>query len=370
MTSPAIESSGLVGQAILQGGLSRRTAVIVRDGRISEVVEYPRSGDLPKKWREVPGVICPGFIDLQINGAFGVDVGPEPEALKTLSQELPKTGTTSFLPTLISSPAKRYARFMEALEEASQAPGARILGAHLKGPFLSHARKGAHDPENLRPVDLGLLKEMLGPGLVRLMTLAPELPGAGKVAEIIREGGAVASVGHTDATYEEVVRAFDGGFTKATHLYNAMSPFMHRAPGAVGAILDDARAWAGIIVDGVHVHEGALRIAYRQKGPDGLILVTDAMEAAGMPSGDYELSGREGRLQDRVVRLRDGTIAGSALTMDRAVRNAVAVLGIPLSDAVRMASENPARALGNPEKGRIASDADADLVILGRDRNV
>lgn len=370
MTSPAIESSGLVGQAILPGGLSQRTAVIVGDGRISEVVEAPRSGDLPERWREVSGVICPGFVDLQINGAFGVDVGPEPEALKTLARELPKTGTTSFLPTLISSPVKRYAQFLEALEEASPTRGARILGAHLEGPFLSPARKGAHDPENLRPVDLGLLQEMLGSGLVRLITLAPELPGADKAAEIIREAGAVASVGHTDATYEEVMRAFDGSFTKATHLYNAMSPFIHRAPGAVGAVLDDIRVWAGIIVDGVHVHEGALRIAHRQKGSEGLVLVTDAMEAAGMPSGDYALSGREVRLQKGEVRLRDGTIAGSALTTDQAVRNAVDVLRIPLSDAVRMASENPARVIGMTGKGRIASGADADLVILGRDGNV
>ena len=192
----------------------------------------------------------------------------------------------------------------------------------------------------------------------------------GKAAGLLREGGAVASVGHTDATYEEVVRALDAGFTKVTHLYNAMSPLTHRAPGAVGATLDDDRVRAGIIADGVHVHEGALRVAYRQKGADGLALVTDAMEAAGMPPGVYELSGRNIRLQDKAVRLPDGTLAGSALTVDRAVRNAVALLGVSPQTAARMASETPAEILGMPEKGRIVRGADADLVVLAPDLSV
>ncbi len=360
----------IVGEAVLPGGLVRWAAVVVADGKISEVLLEPHSGDLPEESREVRGLICPGFVDLQINGAFGIDVGPDHEALLDLARELPKTGTTSFLPTLISSPIERYGGFLEALGRAARASGAKILGAHLEGPFLSPARKGAHDPKKLRPVDLGLLKELLGAGLVRVMTIAPELPGSGKAAGLLREGGAVASVGHTNATYEEVVRALDAGFTKATHLYNAMSPLTHRAPGAVGAMLDDERVRCGIIADGVHVHEGALRVAYRQKGADGLALVTDAMEAAGMPPGEYELSGRNVRLQDGAVRLPDGTLAGSALTMDRAVRNAVAMLGASPQTAVRMASETPAEILGMPEKGRIARGADADLVVLAPDLSV
>ena len=196
------------------------------------------------------------------------------------------------------------------------------------------------------------------------MTLAPELPGSEKAAEVIRESGGVASIGHTDATYEETLRALDAGFSKGTHIYNAMSSFEHRAPGAVGALLTDDRVRTGIIADGVHVHEGALRLAYREKGPGGLALVTDAMEAAGMDEGEYELSGRRVRLENDAVRLPDGTLAGSALTMDQAVRNAVEFLGIPLEDAVRMASETPARILGLSEKGRVAPGADADLVVL------
>ena len=261
-----------------------RSAVVIADGKIHEVVRSPRPDDLPPERREVPGAICPGFIDLQINGAFGIDAGPDPEALRALARELPKTGTTSFLPTAISWFAERYPEFLDALEDASRSPGADILGAHVEGPFLSPARKGAHDPSNLRPVNLGLIRDLLGTGLLKVMTLAPELPEAAGAARLLREGGAVASVGHTDATYEEILRGLDAGFSKTTHLYNAMSPFTHRASGAIGAVLVDDRVRAGIIADGVHAHEGALRVAYRQKGPEGLVLVTDAMQAAGMPA--------------------------------------------------------------------------------------
>ncbi len=339
-------------------------AVVIHGGKVVDLVRSPRPEDLPRKQRTVSGMISPGFIDLQINGAFGIDVGPDVAGLKELARELPRTGTTSFLPTAISWPVRRYHAFLNALEKASSVRGARILGAHIEGPFLSPAHKGAHDPDNLRPVDLGLLEELVGSGGVRVMTVAPELPGSEKVAAFLRESGAVASVGHTDATYEETLRALDAGFSKGTHLYNAMSAFKHRTPGVVGALLTDDRVRAGIIADGVHVHEGALRLAYREKGPRGLALVTDAMKAAGMAEGEYELSGRRVRLKNGSVRLPDGTLAGSALTMDQAVRNAVRFLGIQLEDGVRMASETPAEVLGLSEKGRIAPGADADLVIL------
>lgn len=331
------------------------------------MVKEPLYGDLPGDRREVSGLICPGFIDLQINGSFGIDVGLDREGLMRLAAKLPQTGTTSFLPTAISWPVERYQGFLEELRNASTGRGARMLGAHIEGPFLSPDRKGAHDLENLRPVDPGILREILdaaGTAGVRVMTLAPELPGAEQAAELLRERGVVASIGHTDATYEEVSRAVDAGFSKATHLYNAMSPLEHRTPGAVGAVLTDGRIRAGIIADGVHVHEGALRLAYRAKGAEGLALVTDAMEAAGMQDGEYELSGRKVRLEGGSVRLPGGTLAGSALTMDAAVRNAVSYLDIPLHEAVRMASQTPAEILGTPEKGRVTAGADADLTLL------
>ncbi|HET7270629.1 MAG TPA: N-acetylglucosamine-6-phosphate deacetylase [Rubrobacter sp.] len=347
-----------------------RTAVIIEEGRISDVVRSPRQAELPSERREVSGFICPGFVDLQINGAFGIDVALDPEALKALARALPRTGTTSFLPTLISSPKEVYTDFLDAVVEASRSSGSWILGAHLEGPFLSPARKGAHDPANLLTVDLGLAKEFIRSGVVRMVTLAPELHDAREAVRLFLEGGVVPSAGHTDATYEETLRAMDSGLRMGTHLYNAMSPFAHRAPGAVGAMLADARARAGIIVDGVHSHEGALRVAYRQKGAEGLALVTDAMEAAGMSSGEYELNGRKVRLEDGAVRLPDGTLAGSALTMDVAVHNAARMLQIPLHDAVRMATQTPAEILGMPAKGRITPGADADLVVLGQEGRI
>lgn len=358
--------SSLVGEAVTPEGV-RRVGVIVRGGEISELVEDPRAGDLPEDRREISDLICPGFIDLQVNGSFGIDVGPDKIRLQDLAAKMPRTGTTSFLPTAISWPAERYRPFLEILKSVSRGDGARILGAHLEGPFLSGARKGAHESANLRGIDLEFLREILSGGQVRMMTLAPELPGAERAAGLLRESGAVASIGHTDATYEEISHAIDAGFSKATHLYNAMSPLQHRAPGTVGAVLTDDRLRAGIIADGVHVHEGALRLAYKAKGTEGLALVTDAMEAAGMGDGEYKLSGRWVRLEGGSVRLPDGTLAGSALTMDTAVRNAVTYLGIPLHEAVRMASQTPAEILDMPAKGRISPGADADFTLLDHD---
>jgi N-acetylglucosamine-6-phosphate deacetylase len=205
---------------------------------------------------------------------------------------------------------------------------------------------------------------------VKLMTLAPELPNSLDAIELLLEEGAVTSAGHTEATYREVKRAVDAGLRLGTHLYNAMRPLAHREPGTVGALLTDDRIKAGIIADGVHVHEAALRLAHRARGSEGLILVTDAMQAAGMPPGDYELGGRTVHLEDGAVRLADGTLAGSALTMDEAVRNAVRFLGVTLAQAVRMATETPAAALNLDGKGKIAVGCDADFVLLDAEGTV
>ena len=357
------EAYALIGETLTTSGPTR-AAVVVQNGKIDALLRDPRSGDLPEDRREFAGLLCPGFIDLQINGAFGADIGPDPNAIRTLVIKLPATGVTSFLPTLISSPPERYEEFFDTLEGGAIAQGARVLGAHLEGPFLAPERKGAHDPANLQPIDPGFLRELLRSGKVKVMTLAPELPNSLEAIELLLEAGAVASAGHTEATYEEIIRAAEVGLGQGTHLYNAMRPLAHREPGTVGALLTDDRLRVGIVSDGVHVHEAALRLAYRAKGSEGLVLVTDAMEAAGMAPGDYELGGRRVNLEAGAVRLPDGTLAGSALTMDEAVRNATEFLGISLTETVRMASEVPASALNLENKGRIAAGCDADFVLL------
>jgi N-acetylglucosamine-6-phosphate deacetylase len=360
------EPFALVGDALLPQG-RMRAGVVVGDGRVEAVVADPRDGDLPPRRRDVEGLLAPGFVDLQVNGAFGSDVGVEAGALEAISRALPATGVTAWLPTAISWPLERYPGLFDAVERAGSAPGARILGVHLEGPFLAPSRRGAHDPENLRPVDPGALRELLGSGRVRVMTLAPELPGAVEAIELIVAAGAVASAGHTDASYDEVVRAADAGLTLGTHLFNAMSPLQHREPGAAGALLADARLRTGIIADGVHVAPAALRIAYAAKGADGLVLVTDAMQAAGMPDGAYTLSGRDVLVQDGIARLEDGTLAGATATMDEVVRRAADFMGAGLEAAIAMATRTPARALGLDTLGEIAPGAAADLVVLDPD---
>jgi N-acetylglucosamine-6-phosphate deacetylase len=367
--TPPVTPRALLGNVLAPQPLGR-AAVVFGEGRILDVVRDPRILDLPPDVREVEGFICPGFVELQINGSFGLNVGPDGEALKHLARELPKTGTTSFLPTLVSSPEHTYPRFLDALSGVRDVPGARILGAHLEGPFLSPLRKGAHDPANLLPIDLGLIRTLAGSGLVSMMTLAPELPRAREAIRLLLENGVVPSAGHTDATYEELTKAVDAGLGTGTHLYNAMSPLGHRAPGAVGALLSDHRTRVGIIADGVHVHEAALEIAYLQKGPDALALVTDAMEAAGMPEGEYELGDRKVRLEGNAVRTPEGSLAGSVLTMDAALRNAAGFLNIPLHEALRMNTSTPAAVLGLPARGKIAPGADADLVVLSAEGEV
>ena len=357
------EPYALVGEVLTTAGPTR-AGIVILGGKIDALLRDPRVGDLPSERREFAGLLCPGFIDLQINGAFGTDIGPDRDAIGTLVARLPATGVTSFLPTLISSSTERYEEFFEALEVGSTEKGACVLGAHLEGPFLAPERKGAHDSANLRPVDLGFVREVLRSGKVQVMTLAPELPNSLEAIELLRQEGAVASAGHTEATYEEIMRAAEAGLRLGTHLYNAMRPLAHREPGTVGALLTHDGIRTGIIADGVHVHEAAIRLAHRAKGSDGLVLVTDAMEAAGMPPGDYELGGRTVRLEDGGVRLPDGTLAGSALTMDEAVRNTTRFLDISLAEAVRMAAETPALALNLEGKGKIAVGYDADFVLL------
>lgn len=355
--------------ALLLDGTFVDGAVVVERGRIISIERGPRRDDLPVR-RMPAAFVAPGLIDLQVNGGFGVSVGNDPDALIHLAQELPRTGVTSFLPTAISAHAASYPGIFAAFATARDAPGARPLGLHLEGPFLSTARRGAHRQESIDAADAALFDDLLAQPDLRLMTVAPERPSAVDRIRRLRERGVVVSLGHSDATYEAFVAGANAGATMATHLFNAMSPFEHRQPGAIGASLVDDRLTVGLIADGVHSHPASLLLTLNAKGPARIALVTDMVSAAGMPPGRYELGGQQVESDGVSVRLDDGTLAGSVLTLDQAVRNVVAWTGTPAATALTLASEVPARVLGLKRIGRIEAGYQADLILFDPDLSV
>jgi len=349
------------GRLVLEGGLTAG-ALVVRDGRIAEVI-VGATHDLPRVVHEA-AIVAPGFIDLQLNGGYGVEVGETAEAIRHLASELPATGVTAFLPTLVSSAVEVYPRALEAFVASRGAAGSRPVGLHLEGPFLSLRRAGAHRLHAIESASSDVYEPFLDADAVRLVTLAPEAEGGLDRIRRLNARGVAVSLGHTDATFEEFERGVDSGAVMATHLYSAMSPFGHRAPGAVGAALVDERVTVGIIADGVHCHQASVLLAVRAKGTDRVVLVTDAVAGAGMEPGVYKLDGRDILVDETVSRFPDGNLAGSVLTLDQAVRNVVEWGVVEVAEACRMASEVPARVAGLRNKGRLAAGLDADLVLL------
>jgi N-acetylglucosamine-6-phosphate deacetylase len=348
----------LRGSVVGPGGGLREAEVVIAGGRIREVrLGGPGDGET---------IIAPGFVDLQVNGFGGHDAAGGPEAITAISKLLPSTGVTAFLPTIISRPLNEGRRFVQAAAHAA-APGARVLGAHVEGPFLNPRYHGAHDPACMLPPTPDRVAEVLELP-PRLMTLAPELEGGLEAVGALSRAGVTVALGHSGATYEQGLLAIEAGARFATHLFNTMPPLHHRAPGLVGAVLDDPRVTAGIIADGLHVHPTLLAVAAGAKGAGRLALTTDQVSAAGSPPGRYRISGREVIREGQAVRLPDGTLAGSAATMDLLVRNATAQFG--LHRALTMASRTPARVLGESRLGRLAPGCEADLVVLGRDLGV
>jgi len=315
--------------------------------------------------------LVPGFIDMHVHGGGGAQCNTDdPDEVRTMARFHAEHGTTAMLATTVAAPMEELEVALRTIA-ACVGSGSTVLGAHLEGPFLSAERPGAMDPSVFLqpgPEALGRLLKA-GGGSVRMMTLAPELPGALASIESLAEAGAVASVGHSDARYEEVAEAVRAGARSATHTFNAMRPLHHREPGVVGAVLDLAELNCELICDGIHVNPAALRLVLRAKGLQGVRLVTDAMQAAGMPDGSYRLGDAEVDVVDgRATIPGHGSIAGSTLTMDAAVANAVKFLDVTLQDAVLMASGNPARVLGlENSKGAVAAGYDADLVVLDED---
>ena len=346
--------------------------VLVEGDRVAEARPEPRAAD---QVHEYPNhLILPGFVDLQVNGAFGIDAATEPERLDELSRKLLSTGTTSYLPTVISSPRSLYRETLPILADLidSGVPGAEPLGVHLEGPFVNVKRRGAHPTEYISKPDAALLNELLDLAPVRLLTLAPELEGVLDLARTATERGIAVSAGHSDASFEVAYETLDGPVAGVTHLFNGMSPLNHREPGLPGAAFAHPRVVCGLIADGLHVHPEVISLAFRMLGPDRIHLVTDAIAAAGMGEGEYPLATLRTHLGgDGVPRLEDGTIAGSVLTMNEALRNVLAFTGCTLPEAAWLAAATPARLAGERDrKGRLVPGYDADVTVLCPDLSV
>lgn len=320
--------------------------------------------------------IIPGFIDIHVHGAAGYDVmDAKAEALAAITASVAAHGTTSLVATTVTASEGATSRAAQAVSDWMQGrkrqgpdatPSAEILGVHFEGPFISRVRRGVHPEEWISAPSIRLFRRLLAAaqGAARIITLAPELTGAPELIAEALKAGIVVSLGHTDAAYAEAMGAISGGARHAAHVFNAMRPFAHRETGVLGAILTSPAVTAELIADGVHVDDAAIRILLATKGSQGVILVSDGIAATGMADGKYRLGTFEVTVAGGVARNSEGRLAGSTLTLDRALRHMVA-LGIPLCEVLPMLTSNPARLLGlEKRKGCLVAGADADLILL------
>lgn len=360
------------GHVLTERGFEPEVCVVVEDGHIVAVLHGAPPGG-GQRLDLKGGYLAPGFIDVQVNGGGGVlfNNTPSVDGIAAIARAHRRFGTTGVLPTLISDDAEVMRRAIAAVRAAIAGGVPGVLGIHLEGPYLAPARKGTHDAGKFRvpDADAVALATALDNGLT-LLTVAPErVPEASLRALAAR--GAILCAGHSDATYAQAQAGFAAGIRGVTHLFNAMSPLQAREPGLVGATLDNAECWCGIIVDGVHVHPASLRIALAAKPRGKVLLVTDAMPVVGADAPTFDLYGETITACDGVVRNAAGALAGSALDMASAVRNAVRLLGLGLDEACRMAAQYPAEFLGlGATHGRIAPGYRADLVWLDQDAQV
>ncbi len=317
--------------------------------------------------------VVPGFIDVHVHGAVGFDtMDATSGAILRMGDDFARHGVTTFLPTTVAASAKDI---HNAINNVSATPrsttGAQHLGLHLEGPYVNHEFRGAQPPQHLRPADKNEYSTWFESKQIRLITVAPEVDG---VSDLIRDGkeaGVEFALGHTSATYEQVMMAVELGLHQATHTFNGMPALNHRSPGAVGAVLSDDRIWAQIIVDGVHVHPAVVKLLIKVKGVDRTIMITDAIRATGMPNGDYALGDQMVHVKDGVARTDAGGLAGSTLTMDQALRNVMDFADLSLADALPMLTRVPAVSIGiDDHKGFIAPGFDADIVVLDQSYQV
>ena len=349
------------------GGAFCRADVRIENGRIAEVGELTaRDGEAV---RNAQGLyVLPGFVDIHIHGFGGADCMRGERDVRRMSDGLIKTGVAAFMPTTMSAfiPETRAALAgVQAVVDRPQRRGATVLGAHMEAPFLSPNHKGAQLGECLIPPSVEAYERMAeGLSCVRMMTLAPELPGAIGLIEELTRRGVVTCAGHSDAKAAHVHAAADAGLSQITHLFNAQTPLHHREPGVPGAGLADERILVQVIADGIHLHPDVLRIAALCKGARGMALISDSMEAAGLPDGQYDLGGQAVFVRDGAARLENGVLAGSTLVLHRAVHNMIALAHIPPETVIPMATSTPADSVGAKGFGRIEPGAAGVLALM------
>lgn len=318
-------------------------------------------------------LLMPGMIDVHIHGAHNFDMmDGTSESIQAVSKACAETGCTSFLVTSVSSSLEDLLQMIEQTKAViGKEEGAKIAGIHLEGPYLNVEKKGMQNPAFLRHPDLAEIAAIfeVANGLIKMVTIAPELPGGLELIEFLKARDVVVAIAHSNATYEEAQVAFSKGATHITHCFNAMPVIHHRAPGLVTAALEDDTVSLQAIVDGVHLHPGIVRLMHKIKGPDKMILTTDALQAMGVGDGEYLFGGHQVTVKEGVARLQDGTLASSTVTMNRSLQFSTA-FGIPLEDTIKMATLTPATILGMTDVGQITEGFQADLVLVDEAFNV
>jgi N-acetylglucosamine-6-phosphate deacetylase len=355
----------IYGRAFIDGGVKDDVLITTAGGRIKDVA---RVATRPADAERVQGLITPGFIDMHVHGGDGADfMDADPEGNARILKFHGRNGTTTIAATTLSGSRQHLHAAVETIAQTAgdDSPGAEICAVHLEGPYINLRHAGAQDPASIRPADIHELGVLIAAAarLKWIVTLAPEIDGARALIEHYR-GRVLFSIGHTSGDFADAVAALEWGASHFTHLFNAMTGMHHREPGVVGAALASADATAELIADGVHVHPAVLRIAVGLM-PHRIALITDAIRACGMPEGTYKLYGYDITVRDGMARLASGTLAGSVLTMSRAVQNMVELAGLPLESVIPLATEVPARIIGVAgRKGKIERGYDADLVLL------
>lgn len=351
------------GKVFQEDGNFLEQTLYVNDHRLVDKAEYQYDGEVI----DAEGLlVLPGLVDIHSHGAAGEDFSDgNPEGLKKILQYEKRCGITSYCPTSMTFPKERLRQIFASIKGAQTEDGATVVGINMEGPFLDPAKKGAHVEKWIAAPDVAFVRELNqdADGLVRLVTLAPNMDGAEEFIKEMHEEVCI-SLGHTAADYDCASRAMKLGAHHVTHLYNAMQPFGHRAPGLIGAAMDDPECMVEMICDGYHIHPSAIRAAFRMFGPERVILISDSMRATGMENGTYELGGQEVTVKDRKAVLKDGTLAGSATNLYGCMCKAVE-FGIPLEQAIMAATANPARSIGIFDRvGSIRIGKQADLLLV------